>query len=64
MLTEVKPHVLVGNVPGAPNHILIEGDNLYVHMTLAYTHEEKINIISVGPPYNTGIRTSCVTIPM
>lgn len=38
----------------APNHILIEGDNLEALATLAYTHEGKIDIIYIDPPYNTG----------
>lgn len=37
-----------------PNHILIEGDNLEALTTLAYTHEGKIDVIYIDPPYNTG----------
>ena len=38
----------------APNHILIEGDNLESLSTLAYTHAGKIDVIYIDPPYNTG----------
>ena len=38
----------------APNHILIEGDNLEALNALSYTHEGKIDVIYIDPPYNTG----------
>jgi len=38
----------------APNHILIEGDNLEALTALSYTHEGKIDVIYIDPPYNTG----------
>ena len=38
----------------APNHILIEGDNLHALTCLSYTHEGKIDVIYIDPPYNTG----------
>ena len=37
-----------------PNHILIEGDNLHALTSLCYTHEGKIDVIYIDPPYNTG----------
>ena len=37
-----------------PNHILIEGDNLHALTTLCFTHENKIDVIYIDPPYNTG----------
>lgn len=37
-----------------PNHILIEGDNLEALTALTYTHEGRIDIIYIDPPYNTG----------
>ena len=40
----------------APNHIIIEGDNLVSLTTLAYTHAGKIDVIYIDPPYNTGNR--------
>lgn len=53
VLTEVKDKAIV-NAPDVPNHILIEGDNLEALTTLAYTHEGKIDVIYIDPPYNTG----------
>lgn len=38
----------------APNHILIEGDNLHALTALTYTHEGKVDVIYIDPPYNTG----------
>lgn len=37
-----------------PEHILIEGDNLEALISLTYTHEGKVDIIYIDPPYNTG----------
>ena len=41
-------------VEGAPNHILIEGDNFHALTCLSYTHENAIDVIYIDPPYNTG----------
>ena len=38
----------------SPNHILIEGDNLHALTALTFTHEGKIDVIYIDPPYNTG----------
>ena len=38
----------------APNHILIEGDNLHALTALSFTHEGKVDVIYIDPPYNTG----------
>ena len=38
----------------APNHILIEGDNLHALTALSFTHKGKIDVIYIDPPYNTG----------
>ena len=54
VLAEVKERALVSNCKDAPNHILIEGDNLEALTTLAYTHAGKIDVIYIDPPYNTG----------
>lgn len=35
-------------------HILIEGDNLEAMKLLEKTHKEKIKVIYIDPPYNTG----------
>ena len=53
VLTEVPERAIVSDSPDAPNHILIEGDNLEALTALAYTHEGKIDVIYIDPPYNT-----------
>lgn len=54
VLIEDKGRALTDAGSNAPNHILIEGDNLEALTTLAYTHEGKIDVIYIDPPYNTG----------
>ncbi len=36
------------------DNILIEGDNYHALTVLNYTHHEKIDVIYIDPPYNTG----------
>ena len=54
VLREVKERAIVSDEPNAPNHIIIEGDNFQALTTLSYTHEGKIDVIYIDPPYNTG----------
>lgn len=54
ILTEVPERAIISEDKDAPNHILIEGDNLEALATLAYTHEGKIDVIYIDPPYNRG----------
>jgi len=54
ILTEVPERAIISEDKDATNHILIEGDNLEALATLAYTHEGKIDVIYIDPPYNTG----------
>lgn len=54
VLREVPERALISDAPDAPNHILIEGDNLEALTTLAYTHAGRIDVIYIDPPYNTG----------
>ncbi|WP_336627595.1 MULTISPECIES: site-specific DNA-methyltransferase [unclassified Microbacterium] len=37
-----------------PTHIVVEGENYYALETLLYTHEGKVDLIYIDPPYNTG----------
>lgn len=53
VLKEVKDKAIV-NGEDYPNHILIEGDNLHALTALSFTHEGKIDVIYIDPPYNTG----------
>lgn len=52
-LEEVKENA-ISNDDGKPTHILIEGDNYHALKCLNYTHEGKIDVIYIDPPYNTG----------
>ena len=54
ILTEVKERAIISEDSEAPNHILIEGDNLEALTALTYTHAGKIDVIYIDPPYNTG----------
>ena len=54
VLKEVPERALISEDKDAPNHILIEGDNLEALTTLVYTHAERIDVIYIDPPYNTG----------
>lgn len=54
VLHEVTERALTDGGADAPNHILIEGDNLDALTALSYTHEGKIDVIYIDPPYNTG----------
>jgi adenine-specific DNA-methyltransferase len=56
ILKEVKERAIINDTETEkhPNHILIEGDNLHALTALTFTHENKIDIIYIDPPYNTG----------
>lgn len=54
VLTEDKDKFISSDAEDAPNHILIEGDNLEALTALTYTHEGKVDVIYIDPPYNTG----------
>ena len=54
VLEVVKERAITSKSPDAPNHILIEGDNLEALTALSYTHNGKIDVIYIDPPYNTG----------
>ena len=54
VLKEVKERFIASDAPDAPNHILIEGDNLEALTALSYTHAGKVDVIYIDPPYNTG----------
>ena len=54
VLKEVKERAIISDEEESLNHILIEGDNLEALTSLCYTHEGKIDVIYIDPPYNTG----------
>lgn len=52
ILKEIKDkHIKTDN---SDDNILIEGDNYHALSVLNYTHENKIDVIYIDPPYNTG----------
>ena len=53
ILTEVKEKKIITKDDN-PTHLLIEGDNYHSLTCLNYTHKNKINLIYIDPPYNTG----------
>ncbi|MCM1517071.1 MAG: site-specific DNA-methyltransferase [Pseudoflavonifractor sp.] len=48
-----KVHSIISDNPEAPNHLIIEGDNLATLTELSYTHAGKIDVMYIDPPYNT-----------
>lgn len=54
VLVEVPERAILSDDAEAPNHILIEGDNLEALTALSYTYAGKIDVIYIDPPYNTG----------
>ncbi len=50
---EIKDKEIVSN-PDEKYNFLLEGDNLHSLYLLEKTHKEKIDIIYIDPPYNTG----------
>lgn len=55
VLKEIKAKE-INNNPVQPTHILIEGDNYHALSVLNYTHERKVDVIYIDPPYNTGAK--------
>jgi len=55
MLQEVAANSLTTDSE-KPTHILIEGDNFHALSVLNYTHEKKVDVIYIDPPYNTGAK--------
>jgi adenine-specific DNA-methyltransferase len=52
LLKEIKVKAIIKG-EDFPNHILIEGDNLHAITALTFTHEGKVDVIYIDPPYNT-----------
>lgn len=53
-ILEEVPEFSITNDDGKPTHILIEGDNYHALTCLNYTHQGKVDVIYIDPPYNTG----------
>lgn len=46
----------IGDDEAGKTNILIEGDNYHALSVLNFTHQAKIDVIYIDPPYNTGAR--------
>ena len=55
VLREVKSRTITTD-ESKPVNIMIEGDNYHALSVLQYTHQAKIDVIYIDPPYNTGAR--------
>ena len=51
---DISKQILTDN--NKPTNLIIEGDNYHSLSVLNYTHREKIDVIYIDPPYNTGAR--------
>jgi adenine-specific DNA-methyltransferase len=55
VLRQAKSKKIVSD-ESLPTNLLIEGDNYHSLAVLNYTHNEKVDVIYIDPPYNTGAR--------
>lgn len=55
VLKEVKGKEIKTDL-SKPSNIFIEGDNYHALSVLNYTHQGKIDLIYIDPPYNTGAK--------
>jgi len=53
VLKEVKDKEIITD-KNKPVNLLIEGDNYHALSVLNYTHADKVDVIYIDPPYNTG----------
>ena len=54
VLKEIKGKEIVDKDPSKPVNFLIEGDNYHALSVLNFTHQAKVDVIYIDPPYNTG----------
>ena len=54
ILEEVKEREIKSGEGNSPRHLLIEGDNLEALKLLQTSHKNKVDVIMIDPPYNTG----------
>ncbi len=56
VLKEVKGREIKDKDESKPANVLIEGDNYHALSVLNFTHQGKVDVIYIDPPYNTGAR--------
>src|SRR3989344_355957 len=54
VLKEISSKEITDKDGSKPVNILIEGDNYHALSVLNFTHQGKIDVIYIDPPYNTG----------
>ena len=54
VLKEISGKEITDEDASKPVNILIEGDNYHALSVLNFTHQGKIDVIYIDPPYNTG----------
>ncbi len=56
VLKEIKGKEIRDKDESKPINIMIEGDNYHALSVLNFTHQGKVDVIYIDPPYNTGNR--------
>jgi len=56
VLKEISSKEITDKDGSKPVNILIEGDNYHALSVLNFTHQGKIDVIYIDPPYNTGAK--------
>jgi adenine-specific DNA-methyltransferase len=56
VLKEITTKEITDKDTSKPVNILIEGDNYHALSVLNFTHQGKVDVIYIDPPYNTGAR--------
>jgi adenine-specific DNA-methyltransferase len=56
VLKEISTKEITDRDSSKPVNILIEGDNYHALSVLNFTHQGKIDVIYIDPPYNTGAK--------
>lgn len=59
VLKEIKIKEIIDKENSKPYNFFIEGDNYHALSVLNFTHQEKIDVIYIDPPYNTGQKDFC-----
>lgn len=54
VLKEINTKEIIDKDKSKPVNILIEGDNYHALSVLNFTHQGKVDVIYIDPPYNTG----------
>jgi adenine-specific DNA-methyltransferase len=54
VLKEISSKEITDKDGSKPVNILIEGDNYHALSVLNFTHQNKVDVIYIDPPYNTG----------